>query len=358
MADISPFRAVRYANPSPDVTAPPYDVLTPELRDAYRARDPHNVVHLTLNDSEEEAGRLFRTWLQEGVLVRDDEPAVWAVAQEYTGPDGIARRRDGLVASLRVEPYATGTVLPHERTHAGPKEGRLRLLRAAHAQLEPIFLLYDGEPPVAVPDREPDLATGDTRLWRVSGDGVAGAFADRQLLIADGHHRYETALAYAADQGTPASARMMVVLVSTADSGLEIFPTHRLFRGHEEALPPVSVGDSAPPAAAVARLAGLPYDRAQAIGYRRGATFPVVGEPGELDVELVERLVGHEGLGYTADVAEAVARVDAGEYDGAFLLRATRIEDVFERARRGEVMPQKTTYFFPKLTSGLLFHPV
>ncbi len=118
-------------------------------RRAFSSRDPHNVVHLTLNESEDEAGRLFRTWLDEGVLVRDDEPAVWAVRQEYVGPDGVARRREGLVASLRVEPYETGTVLPHERTHAGPKESRLRLLRAARAQLEPIFLLYDGEPPVA-----------------------------------------------------------------------------------------------------------------------------------------------------------------------------------------------------------------
>jgi hypothetical protein len=151
---------------------------------------------------------------------------------------------------------------------------------------------------------------------------------------------------------------MMVVLVSTSDPGLEIFPTHRLFRGHDEALPPAGVGDSATPAAAVERLARLPYTEAHAVGYRRGSTFPVVGEQGELDVELVDGLVGHEGLGYTADLDEATARVDAGEFDGAFLLRATRIEDVFERARRGEVMPQKTTYFFPKLTSGLLFHPV
>ena len=118
------------------------------------------------------------------------------------------------------------------------------------------------------------------------------------------------------------------------------------------------VGDSAPVAAAVDRLARLPYGEAHAVGYRRGSTFPVVGEQGELDVELVDRLVGHEGLGYTADLDEAIARVDSGEFDGVFLLRATRIEDVFERARRGEVMPQKTTYFFPKLTSGLLFHPV
>ena len=155
MADVAPFRAVRFAHPTPEVTAPPYDVLTPEALAAYRARDPHNVVHLTLNESEEEAGRLFRTWLEEGVLVREDEPAVWAVAQEYVGPDGVARRREGLVASLRVEPYETGTVLPHERTHAGPKESRLRLLRAARAQLEPIFLLYDGEPPVTVPTASP-----------------------------------------------------------------------------------------------------------------------------------------------------------------------------------------------------------
>ncbi|RDI74160.1 Protein of unknown function (DUF1015) [Gaiella occulta] len=356
MADVAPFRAIRYAEPAPSVTAPPYDVLTPEQRDAYRARDEHNVVRLTLNESEEEAGRLFRSWLEEGVLVRDDEPAVWAVAQDYVGPDGVARRREGLVASLRVEPYDTRTVLPHERTHAGPKESRLRLLRAARAQLEPIFLLYDGDAPVAVPDREPDLAADATQLWRMPGDGVAEAFADRQLLIADGHHRYETAVAYAAEQGTAESARMMVVLVSTSDPGLEIFPTHRLFHGHDEVVPPP--GGSTDVASAVERLGRLPYDIAHAVVYRRGAAFPVVGEPGELDVELVERIIGHEGLGYTADLADAVAQVDAGVYDGAFLLRATRIEDVFERARRGEVMPQKTTYFFPKLTSGLLFHPV
>ncbi len=358
VADVAPFRAIRYAHPTPAVTAPPYDVLTPELRDEYRASDPHNVVHLTLNDSEDEAGRLFRTWLEDGVLVRDEKPAVWAVAQEYVGPDGVRRRREGLVASLRVEPYETRAVLPHERTHAGPKAGRLRLLRAARAQLEPIFVLYDGEPPVTVPDREPDLVAGDTRLWRVSGEGVAEVFADRQLLIADGHHRYETAVSFAAEEGNAASERMMVVLVSTSDPGLEIFPTHRLFRGHDDALPSIGVGESASPATAVARLAGLPYDRAQAVGYRKGSTSLVTGEPGELDVELVDRLVGHEGLGYSANLEEAVARVDSGEFDGAFLLRPTRIEDVFERARRGEVMPQKTTYFFPKLTSGLLFHPV
>ncbi len=355
MADVSAFRAVRYANPTSTVTAPPYDVITPASRDAYLAQDPHNVVHLTLNDSEREAGRLYRAWLEEGVLVQDEEPAVWAVEQAYVGPDGVARSRAGVVASLRVEPYETGTILPHERTHAGPKQSRLRLLRAAGAQLEPIFLLYDGDPVVQAPARPPDLEADGTRLWRLPGAGIAEAFAGRQLLIADGHHRYETAVAYARETGTPASNRMMVVLVSTSDPGLEIFPTHRLVRRGPSLLGGTVSGT---PAAALAELGAEPYDRARVLVYRDGGLLSLEGRPGELDVELVERLVGHEGLGYTADLGEAVVRVDEGEYEAAFLLRATPIEAVFERARRGEVMPQKTTYFFPKLTSGLLFHPV
>jgi uncharacterized protein (DUF1015 family) len=259
------------------------------------------------------------------------------------------------VASLRVEPYETGAVLPHERTHAGPKESRLRLLRAARAQLEPIFLLYDGPPPLAPPGREPDLSAGGTSLWRLPGDGVAGAFAGKQLLIADGHHRYETALAYAAQEQTPESARMLVVLVSTSDPGLEIFATHRLFTGR----PDVAAGGRPFPSVeeAMAALEREPYDRAVAVAYRDGRAALVRGEPGALDVELVDRY-GHDGISYTPDLQEAVAAVAAGAADVAFLLRPTRIEDVFERARRGEVMPQKTTYFFPKLTSGLLFHPV
>ena len=293
--------------------------------------------------------------------MQDDEPAVWAVAQDYVGPDGVARRRDGprRLAARRAVRDAARCCRTSART-PGPKEGRLRLLRAARAQLEPIFLLYDGEPPVAVPDREPDLAAGDTRLWRFPGDGVAEAFADRQLLIADGHHRYETA-ARLRRRGGDAGER--------ADDGrarLDLRPRPRDLPDPPP-LPRRTRMRSRRSASATRRRREAAVDaaRAAAVRPRRtrsaiagASTFPVVGEPGELDVELVDRLVGHEGLGYTADLDEAVARVDAGEFDGAFLLRATRIEDVFERARRGEVMPQKTTYFFPKLTSGLLFHPV
>src|SRR3954453_22927283 len=172
MAQVRPFRALRYspaAGPLERLVAPPYDVISPEEREHYLALDPHNVVHLTLPDSEEQAGRDLRDWEGAGVPEREEKPSVWALSQAYTGPDGVERPRNGLVAAIRLEPYENRVVLPHERTHAGPKEGRLRLLRATRAQLEPIFLLHDGDP-VALPDREPDLEVGGDRLWRVEAD--------------------------------------------------------------------------------------------------------------------------------------------------------------------------------------------
>ena len=170
MAVVKPFRALRYdeavAGPLETLVAPPYDVIDDEQREELRARSPHNVVRLTLPDSEEEAARALDDWRTQGVLV-EEPPAVWALEQDYVGPDGVARTRFGIVASLKVEPYETGTVLPHERTHAGPKEGRLRLLRATRVQLEPIFLLYDGPAPATRPDREPDLEVEGAKLWRL-----------------------------------------------------------------------------------------------------------------------------------------------------------------------------------------------
>src|SRR5438094_2090806 len=213
MAQVRAFRALRYSSspgPLERLVAPPYDVISPEERARYLALDPHNVVHLTLPDSEEEAGRDLAEWRSEGALNREAEPAVWALAQTYVGPDGIERRRNGLVVSLRLEPYENRVVLPHERTHAGPKEGRLRLLRATRTQLEPIFLLHDGDP-VELPEREPDLAVGGDRLWRVEDDR-GERFADAQLLIADGHHRYQTALAFPPEDGTEPNARLLVAL--------------------------------------------------------------------------------------------------------------------------------------------------
>jgi uncharacterized protein (DUF1015 family) len=338
MAVVKPFRAERYdeskAGPLEQLVAPPYDVISPGQREELLARSPYNVVHLTLPDDEEQAGRDVTAWREQGVLSRDPEPGYWFLSQDYVGPDGIPRTRSGLVASLRAEPYERGVVLPHERTHSGPKEGRLRLLRATRTQLEPIFLLYEGDP-LPPPRREPDLASGGDKLWRVED---APSFENTELLIADGHHRYETAVAYGQEGGSP---DLMVVLVPTEQEGLTIFPTHRMAERVNGArgTPIEEPGDDLP-----------------GVVLYRGGRYELLNGDG-LDVEIVEQLAP-EGVTYTPQRAEAVATVDRGDAEAAFLLRPTRLEDVWAVARRGETMPQKSTYFYPKLTSGLLFHPL
>jgi uncharacterized protein (DUF1015 family) len=348
MAVVKPIRAVRYdesvAGPLAQLVAPPYDVIDEAQREELQARSPLNVVHLTLPDDEADAARLWREWLSDGVLVRDEEPVFWALEQRYVGPDGIERTRRGLVAALRVEPYEKRVVLPHERTHAGPKEGRKRLMEAVEAHVEPIFLLYDGEPPYEHPAGEPELEAEGTRLWRLSPNGIAEAFADKQLLIADGHHRYETALAFGAEY-------ILVVLVSTADPGLMIFPTHRIAERINGASPTEELE------AALSGLESAPQERAATVLYRKGGAALVEGDEGALDVQLVEALAPGP-VRYTPSVDEAVAAVERGEAEGAFIVRPTRIEDVFRFAQAGETLPQKTTYFYPKLLSGLLFLPL
>jgi uncharacterized protein (DUF1015 family) len=355
VAEIKPFRALRYdtdmAGPLERLTAPPYDVIGAGERVRYLEQSPYNVVHLTLPDSEEEAGRAYREWRDKGVLA-EEPPAFWALSQDYVGPDGVARTRTGLVASLRIEPYETGSVLPHERTHRGPKEGRLRLLRETQAELEPIFLLYEGDRPFQIPGREPDIEVEGAKLWCLEYDALGAIFADRRLLIADGHHRYETALAYHDEVGTPESGYMMVVLVSVSDPGLMIFPTHRLAR---DVNGPAPTHDEV--RAALRDLEAASRERASAVLYRRSGQISLLeGDEGQLDVELVE--IYAPEVTYTASVDEAVADVDAGRADGAFLVRPLRVEEVFEVAGRGETMPQKSTYFYPKLVSGLLIQPL
>jgi len=339
MARIRPFRALRYDVPDlAAVVAPPYDVISPEQRAGYLERSPYNVVHLTLPDSDEQAARDLRSWQDDGVLVRDEEPAYWWLEQDYVGPDGVARSRHGVVASLHAEPYEARVVLPHERTHAGPKEGRLRLLRATRTQLEPLFFLWDGTIELDGLG-EPDVDIAGDQLWRLGaefGAALTEELADAQLLIADGHHRYETTLAYGE------SPWLLAVIVPTDQAGLTIFPTHRVARSVNGASgrPIDPPGDDLP---------GL-------VLYRGGGRYELIEGEG-LDPQLVDAL-HPEGVTYTPQRAEAEAAVDRGEAEGAFLLRPTRIEDVWEVAARGDVMPQKSTFFYPKLTSGLLFHPL
>ncbi|MBA2361653.1 MAG: DUF1015 domain-containing protein [Actinobacteria bacterium] len=349
MAVVKPIRAVRYdesvAGPLDQLVAPPYDVIGPDERADLQARNPYNVVHLTLPDDEGEAAALWRDWRSAGVLVREKEPSFWALEQVYVGPDGVERLRRGLVAALRVEPYESRVVLPHERTHAEPKEGRRRLLEALDAHVEPIFLLYDGEPPYEHPEGEPELEVEGARLWRIPPGKIVEAFAQKQLLIADGHHRYETAVMTGVEH-------ILVVLVSTADPGLTIFPTHRI----------VDRVNGTPPGSgsldeAVAALRAQPYERAAAVLYRKGGAALVEGDEGQLDVQLVEALAP-EGVSYTPSMDEAVAAVEQGRAEGAFIVRPARIEDVFRFSEAGRTLPQKTTYFYPKLLSGLLFLPL
>jgi uncharacterized protein (DUF1015 family) len=338
VADVRPFRAERYdeavAGPLETLVAPPYDVISPADREEYLARSRYNVVHLTLPDHEAQAARDLTDWRARGALAQEEQPSGWLLSQDYIGPDGVTRTRSGVVASLRAEPYDRGVVLPHERTHAGPKEGRLSLLRATRTQLEPIFLLYEGEP-VQLPDREPDVQSGGDKLWRAD---VLPDFSDTQLLIADGHHRYETALAYAAEGGSP---YLMVVLVPTRQEGLTIFPTHRIAE-HVNGARGTPIDE--------------PGDELPGVVLYRGGRYELL-ESDALDVEVVDQL-SPQGVTYTPRREDAVATVDRGDAEAAFLLRPTRIEDVWAVARRGETMPQKSTYFFPKLTSGLLFHPL
>ncbi|HEX4746676.1 MAG TPA: DUF1015 domain-containing protein [Gaiellaceae bacterium] len=357
MADIKPFRAVRYAGAAgslTDLVAPPYDAVDEEERAALYSLSPYNVVHVTLPESAEEAARLYHAWLEEGILESEESPAQWLAVEDYVGPDGVARQRHGLVVSLLAAPYGTGAVLPHERTHPRIRDERLELLRALRVQPEPIFLLADAAIPLELPARPADLEVGGTRLWRTH-NGSAPGLETAQLLVADGHHRYESAVALGEELDAP--VRIMALVVSVEDPGLHVFPTHRTFSGRPDLREPAGAQRCDSLEEALALLALEPDGRAAAVAFRRGGIELVRGAEGELDTELVDRH-GLDGIGYTPRADDVVAAVDSGLADVAFLLREPRVETIFDAARCGRRMPPKSTYFFPKPLSGLLFHPV
>src|SRR5947207_14184762 len=341
MPIVRPFKALRYhtavAGPLDDLVAPPYDVISDEARLEYLARSPYNVVHLTLPASPEDAARDLADWRSQGALAEQPE-AAWWIAQDYVGPDGVSRTREGFAASVPVTSYQAGEVLPHERTHAGPKEGRLRLLRATRTQLEPIFLLYDSEPVFERPAGEAamDVAEGGvrTRAWPLD---AGEAEIETPLLIADGHHRYETAVAYR--QEDPAATHTFGILVSARAPGLEIFPTHRVVQH-------------------VGRVPGEDVDApGDGVTLYRNGRYRRVESDNDFGPRVVDSF-SPGGVTYTAYAHEAIATVARGDAEAAFLLEPVTVDQVASFAHAGEVMPQKSTFFFPKLTSGLLFYPV
>jgi uncharacterized protein (DUF1015 family) len=417
VAEVIPLQAVRYdldkVGALADVVAPPYDVIDETQRAELAARSPYNAVELDLprdpdgGDPYDHAAKLLEQWSGEDVLIRDSGPTIWALEQDYPAPGGSRLTRRGFLARVKLAPYGEG-IRPHERTQPGPKEDRLRLTRATRHNLSPIFALHPGDAwshlaPALDGDAWGEVTDGDGithRVWRIEDPAVHKAIAQElapgELLIADGHHRYETSLAYQDEMGEGGPADyVLMALVSLEDPGLTVFPTHRLISGLE--------GDPAKQEALGSGLRELfevdevPADNLDPAGtdgvgvfgyvdshFKRAYRLRLASNPAldqalagrseayrTLDAAILEELVlkgilgmstddiaAKRGIGYTPSVDEASRKVETGDYQAAFLLRPTPVDQVREVAAAGETMPPKSTYFFPKLLTGLVFNPL
>jgi uncharacterized protein (DUF1015 family) len=415
MAEVQPLRALHYdlrAVGSLDaVAAPPYDVIDAAKRAELVAKSPFNVVEVDLPDAPGggdpylHAQTTFEAWRQQGIVIQDREPALWPATQEYATPGGEQRVRRGFLCRVRVEDYGPGRIRPHERTQPGPKEDRLRLTRATRANLSPIFSLFPDPEGRAWAALEPstsgapfgsatDADGTTTTLWRCADEGaidaVGDALAGAELLIADGHHRYETARVYAEEVGGEGEHRYtLMFLCSMSDPGLTVLPTHRLLTaldGHRDALRaalersfdvrPVEGDELVPSGDGPIEFGYLDgHERLRLVLRDPAVADRVLGDKPDayrrLDTALLEALVLKDALGMTEDdiarqagvtyaksTAGAVEAVESGRADAAFLLRATPVEQVQEVAATGESMPPKSTFFHPKVPTGLLFNPL
>jgi uncharacterized protein (DUF1015 family) len=426
MVDILPFRGVRYdpAAAGGDLSAlvaPPYDVISPAAQAALYEKHPANVVRLILgreDDKYAQAARLFREWIASGVLKADDEPALYVYHQTFDDPatGKPAPERMGLICLLKLEDYSTGRVLPHEKTLTGPKTDRLELLRATEAQFESIYGLYsDPDQSVqsflreyddreTVIERVDNLIGSSHRIERLT-DASAHAvlrdlLADTPVFIADGHHRYETALNYrrevrraqpgVSEDAPIAADYILITLTAFEDEGLVVLPTHRLVRN----VPPEKIAALPDALAAHFTLSNSSPDAVEAeIAAQSEAgkvAFGIVLPPGQvqlavlnasaveaadpgspavkrLPVTLLGSLILDQCLGidadavaagdhvsYTRDFAEALAAVERGEAQAAFLLGRPTVQEIKDVSLAGDVMPQKSTFFYPKLLSGLV----
>jgi uncharacterized protein (DUF1015 family) len=368
MADVRAFHAVRYAATEPleSVLAPPYDVLTDAEVAGYRAMSPHNVVRLTRPGLDYAgASRSLHEWVSEGVLEEDPEPAMFVHRTELE--DGQARL--DLLAVLGLVPYSDGAVLPHELTHRGPKEDRLALLRATGASLEPLWFLAEGlrsmlEAAPAGDERQFTFGPERHSLRRVTQVDwlarVGKTLAAQPVLIADGHHRYETTLAYSLEVGGPpgsAPGYTLALLTDLADPGLHVLPTHRLLKTGVA----VTGGE---PASSLGETLDALHGRVAAGTYRDGKyqVLPLEGEVAVLELhrQVIDNILGRrsveENVVYTRDPEQAVRWVDSGTGVAAFFLDAPDLAAVLRAAREGKTMPQKTTYFHPKPPSGMAIH--
>jgi uncharacterized protein (DUF1015 family) len=428
MADVRPIFATHYdlgvVGSLQDVAAPPYDVIDTAMRADLLGRSPYNAVAIDLpkpygetgpqqtdDDPYERAARGMDEWRAAGALIADAEPAIWAMTQDYTGPDGAARTRHGILARVRVEDFSAGQVLPHERTLPGPKKDRLDLTRATRHNLSPIFSLATKDPwplvAAAIDGAEPWGAATDeggtvTRVWRVGDPAILAQvtelLAGAQLLIADGHHRYETAIAYRDEVGGAGDHEFtLMALTGLDDPGLTVFPTHRLLSGFRDdperqrrlgeglrelfdatEVPLEQLDPLGEEGAGVFGLYDCFHQRAFRLRLKDSAIAALdqqlAGKPEayrRLDAAILETLVlkgiaglseddilAKRGLGYSKSVEDSVALLQGGTYDVAFILRPIPVDQVKAICESDENMPPKSTYFFPKVLTGLVFNPV
>jgi uncharacterized protein (DUF1015 family) len=421
MVQVSPFRGLRFAPRyvADTVFAPPYDVINPQQRLAYLAGDAHSIVHVDLGPAQDttwyaSAARIRDGWLAEGALVRDAQPALYGYQQRFAS-NGQACVRSGLLGAARLVEWGQG-IHRHERTRVGPRADRLALMRALRAQTSPVFGLYRDPanelgrwlmPPEALEVDTTDEQGVRHLFWRITAPealaGLASALAARDVVIADGHHRYETALAYRAERraanGNPADPQsydnVLMYLCAAEDPGLQVLATHRLVShvqldarallhalASDFSLAPVDAGQTLTQAVeqagreaiALGLCLGAGGDwvltlRDATTAERAAGDTPT--ELATLDVCVLQNLVLAPHLGisaealatgeqvsYTIHEQEARTRVREGLAQAAFILNPTRVDQVWRAALKGVTMPQKSTYFWPKLLTGLVIHPL
>lgn len=422
MAIIVPLRGLRYnSQVIPDlgaVVTPPYDVINPIEQEHYYSKSPYNIIRLeygqalpnddATNNRYTRARDTLGAWMQEGILRRDNQFALYLYEQEFD-LGGQRLRRRGFFCGVALSPYSEGRVLPHEETLAKPKEDRLNLLRSCRANFSPVFALYADETRAVdkilgdAAEREPDIAfTGEDgqvhRLWTITDfeplNRVAASIRARRLYIADGHHRYETALAYSQEHPEPGlHHNVMMVLTNVYDPGLIILPTHRLVRAPADYRPTDLLAALAPhftaepfegePDGFFARLRSMGR---HSFGFCAGPghlyhltlrpeapladLMPTDHSPAwrELDVAILHHLIlePHLGIGaaerardggpiaYTREEKASLERIQHGDYTHAFFLNPTSPKEMVDVAEAGDRMPQKSTYFYPKLLTGLV----
>ena len=425
MADIQPFRALRYdlqRVSASHVVTQPYDKITPAMQQRYYAASPHNLVRIILGHREPDgpgnnvytrAAAYGRDWRTEGILRQDSSPSIYTYSQTFTAPSGTKFERRGFIALGRVEDYSAKVVFRHEQTLSKPKADRLDLLRATRAHYEQLFLLYEDSGEIAsllATAQPPTIDVVDEygvthRVWQISDPGVIASvqqkMRDKKLVIADGHHRYETALAYRdesrAAAGSPANPQapyefVMMTFVNMNDPGLLVLPTHRVvhslaafsaddFQNSSSSFFEV---DEIDPALDAARATALLHERGRsgtallAVTANHafllhspkpaGAKFfaGLSARQQSLDVVQLhkcllegvlklseESIRNQQNLSYVREASEALTQVRKGAANIALLMNPCPVAQVRDVAFAGEVMPQKSTDFYPKLLSGL-----